>query len=124
MGTRADFYVGVGENANWIGSIAWDAYPSGIPESIRMAKTEDEFRVAVSALYKRDDVTLPSDGWPWPWDDSLKTDWAYCFDGDGVKAFCFGRLVDDAWKNGDDGAERSDGKSKFPDMSSRASVAF
>jgi hypothetical protein len=29
MGTRADFYVGRGETAEWLGSIAWDGNPGG-----------------------------------------------------------------------------------------------
>ncbi len=27
MGTRADFYVGLGEQAEWLGSVAWDGNP-------------------------------------------------------------------------------------------------
>lgn len=30
MGTRADFYVGKGPNAEWLGSTAMDGYPEGI----------------------------------------------------------------------------------------------
>lgn len=30
MGTRADFYVGRGEQAEWLGSIAWDGNPGAI----------------------------------------------------------------------------------------------
>jgi hypothetical protein len=30
MGTRADFYVGRGETAEYLGSIAWDGYPDGL----------------------------------------------------------------------------------------------
>jgi len=26
MGTRADFYVGMGKDAEWLGSVAWDGY--------------------------------------------------------------------------------------------------
>jgi hypothetical protein len=29
MGTRADFYVGRGKDAEWLGSVAFDGYPSG-----------------------------------------------------------------------------------------------
>lgn len=29
MGTRADFYVGRGKDAEWIGSVAFDGYPDG-----------------------------------------------------------------------------------------------
>jgi len=30
MGTRADFYVGIGPEAEWVGSIAYDGYPDGV----------------------------------------------------------------------------------------------
>ena len=92
MGSRADFYVGRGEKAEWIGSIAWDGYPDGIPDDVKDAKTEAEFRLAVrTALAKRDDATFPEKGWPWPWEDSRTTDFAYAFDGGTVYASCFGR---------------------------------
>jgi hypothetical protein len=80
MGTRADFYVGKGKDAEWIGSIAWDGYRDGIPGYIRKAKTEKNFRKAVDVfLSKRDDATRPNQGWPWPWNDSGTTDCSYWF---------------------------------------------
>lgn len=33
MGTRADFYIGRGENAEWLGSIAWDGDPWPTPSN-------------------------------------------------------------------------------------------
>lgn len=48
MGTRADFYVGRGESAEWLGSIAWDGYPSGIDY-------QDVLRPADEELDGRDD---------------------------------------------------------------------
>src|ERR1044071_8308752 len=81
MGTRADFYVGRGPKAEWLGSIAWDGYDiSGF--KIAQAKTAKTFRKRVAAfLISRDDVTLPSMGWPWPWEDSTLTDEVWAFDG-------------------------------------------
>lgn len=80
MGTRADFYVGKGKDAEWIGSIAWDGYRSGISGYILKAKTEANFRKAVEVFFsKRDDVRLPKDGWPWPWNDSGLSDCSYWF---------------------------------------------
>lgn len=81
MGTRADFYIGKGQEAEWLGSVAWDGYEWEDPESDLMkAKTADEFRTAVLAIQsERDDFTTPADGWPWPWDDSNTTDYAYVF---------------------------------------------
>lgn len=120
MGTRADFYVGRGPDAEWIGSIAWDAYPEGIDDPIMTASTEQEFRNAVAAFFDgRDDVTLPERGWPWPWDDSGTTDYAYAFDGS-VWISCFGR----SWFRR--GADEPDGAHvvEFPDMSNRRNVRY
>lgn len=93
MGTRADFYVGRGETAEWLGSVAWDGYPDGFSHRPELftAKTADEFRATVAAeLADRADSTLPERGWPWPWDDSNTTDYAYAFDGEAVHGSCFG----------------------------------
>lgn len=83
MGARADFYVGTGNDAEWLGSVAFDGYEwAEDPECfIMQAKTEDEFRAVVAnMLNKRDDATYPNDGWPWPWNDSKLTDFTYFFD--------------------------------------------
>ena len=91
MGTRADFYVGRGEQAEWLGSIGWDGYPSGIPDTVLNAHHEAAYRAAVAAFFAtRDDVTLPEQGWPWPWNDSRITDYAYAFDEGGVYYSYFG----------------------------------
>lgn len=92
MGTRADFYVDRGEDAEWLGSIAWDAYPSGIAEHhVIECETEEDYRAAVTKmLEERDDATKPEQGWPWPWDDSCTTDYAYAFDGGRVWSCPFG----------------------------------
>src|SRR3954471_20378009 len=89
MGTRADFYVGRGKDAEWLGSIAWDGYT--IPDSIRRAKERGAYRKAVKRfLATRRDASLPKDGWPWPWDDSGTTDYAYAFDKKRTYASVFG----------------------------------
>lgn len=78
MGTRADFYVGKGKDAEWLGSIAWDGYE--VAGYIRAAKTEANYRKAVEVfLAKRDDATMPTQGWPWPWNNSGTTDCSYWF---------------------------------------------
>ena len=138
MGTRADFYVGRGENAEWIGSIAWDGYPSGIkptstnkdrwgcseheprPKGAHLFASADEatFRDRVEQFFaNREDVTRPAEGWPWPWDDSGTTDYAYAFDGGKVYASCFGS----AWwlasrKAPDDPDSVRGAKAVFPKM--------
>jgi hypothetical protein len=123
MGTRADFYVGRGDTAEWIGSITWDGYPHGIDTAVFEASTEDGYRTAVTEFFApRKDVTMPNEPWPWPWENSQTTDYAYAFDGGAVHASCFGS----AWFTVDPEAEAygepedDDGaKVPFPDMSSR-----
>lgn len=106
MGTRADFYVGRGESAEWIGSIAFDGYPEGIDNAVRQAVSEADYRSAVAMFFDgRRDVTLPADGWPWPWETSRTTDFAYAFDGGVVWGSCFGgawfRAISDEAEDGD-----------------------
>lgn len=130
MGTRADFYVGRGANAEWLGSIAWDGYPDGIDDAVLTAKEEDNFRLAVGAfLASRKDATTPDMGWPWPWEDSRTTDYAYGFGEGVVLASRFGSAwFDPTVEREDDGdgdddrdAERS---AVFPNMTDRQSVAY
>lgn len=79
MGTRADFYVGRGSKAEWLGSIGWDGY--SVPETVADAVAEAPYRVAVAKfLATRKDARLPAQGWPWPWKNSMLTDFAYAFD--------------------------------------------
>lgn len=131
MGTRADFYVGKGKDAEWLWSLAFDGYriddamnendTSQSPDytacwQIKTAKTEAEYRSAVATLLAiNSDATIPDQGWPWPWEDSSTTDYAYCFS-DGCKVFSFGRPIVD----GDTAAV----KDEWPDMSQRANVTY
>lgn len=87
MGTRADFYVGYGKDAKWIGSVGWDGYEWAEDSDCNLVKatTQESFLSAVASIFEgRDDVSLPENGWPWPWDDSGLTDYAYYFDGNKV----------------------------------------
>jgi hypothetical protein len=126
MGTRADFYIGKGKDAEWIGSIAWDGYPEGIDKSILQAHDESYYRQVVDMFLKqRDDSTFPLDGWPWPWEDSRTTDYSYAFDKNKVYASCFGHEWFDPLdppepENEDDEPEISGEKIEFPDMSKEA----
>lgn len=145
MGTRADFYVGRGLSAEWLGSIAWDGYPDGIPDQIRRATDEAVFRAEVAAFLQREEsATKPEDGWPWPWEDSRTTDYAYAFDSGEVFASCFGHPWFNAARGeppeppepGDDddslvvgelltaGTHPAVAKVEFPDMSARRRVTF
>lgn len=80
MGTRADFYIGKGIEAEWIGSIAYDGYPDGIAIKILLADTEEIYRRRVTSfLLSLRHSILPEDGWPWPWKDSSGTNQVYAF---------------------------------------------
>jgi hypothetical protein len=123
MGTRADFYVGRGTDAKWIGSIAWDGNPEGIADSVLKATSEGEFVTNVGKFFApRDDATQPEEGWPWPWDDSNTTDYAYAFDAGQVWASSFGR----AWF--DPKAEKPEFEAErgkvFPNMKAIQNVRF
>lgn len=141
MGTRADFYVGRGVNAEWLGSVAYDGCPGGLGVSAEKSAgerkatndillesaTESEWRGRVAdILAKRDDATLPKDGWPWPWEDSRTTDYAYALDGGKVWASCFGGEWFDPLIEPSE--EECDGPTRkvavFPDMTSRQKVTL
>lgn len=111
MGTRADFYVGTGPTAEWLGSLAWDGNRidgASKPElgeryyddsaacwAIKSAANEAEYRAAVSRLLSlNDDATLPAQGWPWPWENSHTTDYAYAFVDGACKTFPWGKGVE------------------------------
>ena len=126
MPSRADFYVGRGTEAEWVGSLAWDAYPDGLPDKIRQATDEQDFRERVGALLNgRADSTTPEEGWPWTWDDSHKTEYSYAFDAKKGKVFasCYGS---NWWPASRKEPERTTLKRKaamFPDMSLRKKIS-
>lgn len=83
MGTRADFYVRDNSSDKaiyWLGSIGWDGYPEGIDKKILKAIDLETFKTVVGNFLSREDATCNKDGWPWHWEDSNTTDYAYVFD--------------------------------------------
>ena len=87
MGTRADFYIGRGENAEWIGSVGHDGHPDhdfGTGRELKkLAKgcTKREYERAVKKwLGGSESGVFPADGWPWPWKNSLITDYTYAYE--------------------------------------------
>lgn len=84
MGTGADFYVGKGKKARWVGSVGSYGHPETIPKAIWNAKNAREYRQAVRKFLKdpeiREVATLPEEGWPWSWDNSYGTDYSFTFD--------------------------------------------
>jgi hypothetical protein len=134
LGTRADFYVERGEDAEWLGSIAWDGYPSGLSrdesgvkdDPVLTATTEPVYREEVDKLLaRREDATRPEQGWPWPWTDSQTTDFAYTFDGGKVWMSIFGRPWADPLEwNFEKDYPDTDERVPFPNMEDRQAVTF
>lgn len=121
MGTRADFYLGKGVDATWLGSIGWDGNPESIPKRILRAGTSDEFTNEVSNFLRvREDSTLPDMGWPWPWVDSKTTDFAYAFFNSKVYWSAFGK----DWVDSSTLRNARIGKPTFPDMTSIQNVTL
>ncbi len=126
MGTRADFYTGKGKRMEWLGSVAWDAYPSGIPKELRTSKSLAEYKEAVGHfLANREDATLPKMGWPWPWDSSHTTDYAYTFSAGQVWASAYGA----PWFLATDESDRPDDEDEtrkvwFPNMKGHKRVTL
>lgn len=107
MGTRADFYVGTGPEAEWLGSVCFDGYQWAENENcdLRAARSVEAYRAAVKVILEEDDrATTPDMGWPWPWKTSKTTDYAYYF------------------KDGAVGFTNFDGD--WPDMSKKKNVTF
>lgn len=122
MGTRADFYVGRGESAEWLGSVAWDGYPDGFEAELFAPTTEAEWRAEVAKLSTREDWTSPEMGWPWPWENSQTTDFAYAFDGGSVHASNFGHAWFDPKKEQPE-CDGDEAKVAFPEMKGSSAPA-
>jgi hypothetical protein len=75
-------------------------------------------------IASRSDGTLPEQGWPWPWEDSCTTNYAYAFDDGKIWVSCFGR----AWMTLPEAANTDLGDGPkvavFPDMTGRQRVTF
>ena len=131
MGTRADFYIGRGKGAEWLGSIAWDGdagsvlVHNGVATALSKAADADAFKAAVVAEHAdKQDFTRPEQGWPWPWEDSRTTDYAYAFDEGQVWMSNFGHrwlTVAEAIAGVDDDVPN---KVEFPNMKERQNVTL
>lgn len=123
MGTRADFYVGDGPTAEWLGSIAWDGYKDGIPDEVLCAGDEAQYRDEVAKfIADREDGTSPEMGWPWPWDNSGTTDCCYSFRNGKVDFGWWGVLYDREEKDGEEQPRAIGGN--FPDMSGKKNMTM
>ncbi len=79
MGIRADFYVKDKDGMSWIGSLVRDGHPWNIDLDILIVTNQTLFETLVRTfLITRVDSEWKV--WPWPWPDSLMTDYSYIFD--------------------------------------------
>jgi hypothetical protein len=125
MGTRADFYIRKNNEMEWLGSIAWGGYPRGIEKDVLESTKENQYKERVQSFLKSEkSSTLPEHGWPWPWNNSLTTDYSYIFDSGKVWASCFGYKLFDPLKEETEEEEDSEEKMQnyFPDMSAIKNV--
>ncbi|MDT8916051.1 hypothetical protein [Amycolatopsis sp. PS_44_ISF1] len=94
----ADFAIGLGENATWIGSLQGECYPSSflsVPSLWLALTTIDEniFRAAVSDTLDgwrsqhHEQGHHQDPGWPWPWYTSHNSSWIITFDPEAEAVF-------------------------------------
>ena len=91
MSTMTDFYLGRGDDAEWLGSLHWECDPANllrVPPGRRALTATDEptYRAAVADLF----ITWVTEelgaayprrtGWPWPWHTSHVNSWIVTFD--------------------------------------------
>ena len=136
MGTRADFYIRKDGALKWLGSVALDGYDVDEAEetwatrndrgracwALKNVETESDFTAALQFYFEmRDDVTDPVEhGWPWPWEDSRTTDYAYVFEGNKLRRFAWGKEI----IPGDDESERPEPDGGWPDMTNIQDVTL
>jgi hypothetical protein len=118
MGSKADFYVGRGYEAVWLGSIAWDGQPEDLPLELRTATEEESYTNFINKfLSTRGDAATPDNGWPWTWANSSNTNYSYAFDKGRVWVSCFGSSWFKASEEEPDHRTLTSKAAKFPDMS-------
>jgi hypothetical protein len=121
---RADFYIGLGAEAEWLGSMGDGGHPSEVTSVHDLFNlngdvddyTEDTFRQMVESIL--DDtpdyvlVSRASTGgwWPWGYDTSVGTPFAYAWNNGCIHVFENGYMVAQHYPNG---ARRP---STFPSM--------
>jgi len=126
----ADFYIGLGANAVWLGGVEGAGDPAAVATfdlfndhqgGSRDSYDESDFRAVVAeiiqshqALADRDvDGWTDTDGWPWKHDDSSDTDYTYAWNNGCIHVFDQGYLIAQHYPNG---ARK---RSEFPRMTTK-----
>lgn len=125
MPTRADLYVGTGVEAEWLGSFAFDGYPTGRVIELTDCTNEETWREKVQVmLAKHTDSTFPHEGWPWPWNNGHLTDYSYTFAEGKVLYSRFGCPWRPIGEPLPEERDDDDVKVPFPDMTARKNVTY
>lgn len=136
MGTRADFYIETDGQLEWQGAIAWDGYcvsesegdTDSVEKNVLLATDPESFKTALKAFAEtRDDWTAPEEGWPWPWEDSRTTDFAYVHKNGKLDVYIFGRphRIDGEFLVQDEDSDEEVPKwNGFPNMKDRQNVQY
>lgn len=111
--TNADFYVGLGEDAAWIGSVSVDGSTADMDDAglfgsdgLDELYTEAHYRSVIDEILDVADdadrgyLAANGDVWPWPWKDSTGSDMAYAFAKGCIHVFERGYLVALHYPNG------------------------
>ena len=82
MGTKADFYVGTGNDMEWLGSIFNEGDVTSIPLNILIQINQVMFEELILEFLQNHDSVISDreDKWNHPWADSRLTDYTYMFD--------------------------------------------
>lgn len=82
MPSKADFYTGIGDDADWIGSIMIHGDPWRVPLEILIQVNKMTYEEAALDFIAFINGYIPDRGeaWPHPWSDSRMTDYVYMFD--------------------------------------------
>jgi hypothetical protein len=82
MGSRADFYVGIGNQAEWLGTLLNNGDVWHTPLEIIIQESQIMYEELVIEHLKNNNGIIKDDGGKWPhkWQDSLMTDYSYIFD--------------------------------------------
>ena len=91
MSTKADFYVGTGKDAEWIGTLLKNGSVYYIPMDILIQVNKTMFEEMVLELLSLKQSVIPDKGDKWihPWEDSRVTDYVYMFDNNKEKVMMY-----------------------------------
>lgn len=107
---KADFYIGLGEDARWLGSISDHGAPCDVDNGYDLFNTsganddydERSFADAVSSIVAADGGHWAESGasWPWVYPTSTGTDYTYAWNNGCIHVFERGYMVAQHYPNG------------------------